>query len=1005
MRSTNLQASLAAAGFITLAALAQAAAPAGAGSAAQSAASETELSEVTVTGSRVILNGNDAPTPVTVVSVEDALVIKPSTIFENLAELPMFSGSRGLSGGANNSGLGASAALASLNLRNLGGQRGLVLFDGHRVPPTTADGIVNVNMLPQLLLQRVDVVTGGASAVYGSEAVTGVINFIIDRKFNGTKVNLQRGVSTYNDDRTYELGIAWGKDLFGGRGHIEASYQRHNDEGILHRQEAKESRSWLIPEWTVQGNGTAATPWHLQDNVHINTATFGGMIVCPTTGTTAAACLLPGNVPRPFIGQTFDDNGVLSPFQVGSTTGLTNSTIQIGGDGAYQDWPSLKSADRLDQLFLRLDYDITDSLHAFVSGSAADDFYNGNPSNLRTFGQGYNIGACNAFLSQAYQTALGCTTANANLATVPVFRFSKLFSGFSPGNPGANVDQYGHSYFVIGGLEGKFGNGYRWEAAFTQSRAGLTVRANKLHNQGNLYAALDAVINPANGQIVCNVTLTNPGLYPGCVPLNMFGPTAASAQAINYVFGRLEHRSTNKLTGIAGSIAGAPFNSWAGPVGMALSAEMRRQSYELFSSTLPTDFISCTGLRFGNCVDGTTTVWLNNFAIRTPVSQTTSEAAVEFNVPLLKDRSLFRDVNLNTAARYTRYNNNPGDDPTLVARTINATTWKTGITWALTDQLTLRWARSRDIRAPDLFDLYTPVATTANSRVTDYLQAAQPVLSPISQSGGNPFLNPEVSHTTTLGVVWRPTTGFSVAIDAYDITIKDALASINGSTEAVQRACYNSGGTSPLCVLIERPFLITNTTAANGITKVYNRRINVAVQKAQGIDFESNWRTSLLGRQFSLRGLVTYQPHLIYSTPPLATNDQAGVSFNDTYGLNPTPVWKASVFMHYNVTDSLAVDLSERWRSAMVWSADPDRLVGIGGVDSVAYTNMNLSYNMRNALGQVNVYLNVQNLFNTDPPASGNPGQQLNPGLTSNGFAFGDDVVGRYYSLGVRLRL
>ena len=325
---------------------------------AQSAASDSELSEVTVTGSRVIINGNDAPTPVTVVNVEEMLVTKPSTIAENLADLPAFSGSRGATNLPNNSGPNQGDAVAGLNLRNLGGLRALILYDGHRVPPTTADGYVDVNMLPQMLLQRADVVTGGASAVYGSDAVTGVINFITDTKFKGTKFNLQRGVSSYHDDQSYQLGIAWGKDLFAGRGHIEGSYQRHNDSGVLHRLSS--GRSWLNPLWTLQGDGSAALPYHLQDNVRITIATFGGLIVCPTASGTPgnpATCQV-GGVNRPLVGQTFDENGVLSPFQSGPTgpaAGLANGTIQIGGDGAYFDAPTLKSATKLDQFFSRFD--------------------------------------------------------------------------------------------------------------------------------------------------------------------------------------------------------------------------------------------------------------------------------------------------------------------------------------------------------------------------------------------------------------------------------------------------------------------------------------------------------------------------------------------------------------------------------------------------------------------------------------------------------------------------
>ena len=983
-------------------AVSHAAASGGATGPGQPGNPDTELSEVTVTGSRVIANGNDAPTPVTVVNVEDVMVTKPSTIFESLADLPVFSGSSAAKNNPQDPVASGGNSVVGLNLRNLGGQRALVLYDGHRVPPTSADGFVNIDMLPQMLLQRTEVVTGGASAVYGSDAVTGVINFITDTKFTGVKANLQGGVSSHNDDRSYEVGIAWGTDLGGGRSHFEASYQRHYDAGILHRLLA--GRGWTSPGWTLQGNGTTV-PYHLQDNVRIVSATFGGRIVCPTANY-VPPCAGQTGYTGPLVGQTFDENGVLTPFETGPSglaAGLTQGSVQIGGDGAYHAWPQLKSASQLDQFFARFDHDVSDTMHAALTASGAIDRQEGNSAGLRSFGQGWNLGACNAFLQQVYQTALGCTATNA--ASPPVFRFSKLFNGIEqPGSPGGTNIEYTHAYFINAGLDGKFGNGYRWEASYTHSQARLNNFQSKIHHMGQLFASLDAVVDPANGQVVCNVTLTNPGLWPGCVPINLFGPTAASVGAINYIFAPIWFTATNKLDGLSGSVTGAPFSSWAGPVDTALSAEVRRQTYSLTSSSEPSNFISCTGLRFGNCVNNTYYENLNTYTPRTPVKQTAAEAAVEFNVPLLKDRPLFRTMNLNLAGRYTHYNNNP-DDPLLAARSISAITWKAGLTWALTDWLSLRTARSRDIRAPNLYDLYTPVAVTSNSITIDFLQPSTPNTSPASQGGGNPDLKPEVSHTTTLGFVIRPAPSLSMAIDAYDIKIVDALANINGGAQDVQLACYASGGTSPLCALQERPFgCCSNTSAANALTKIYNRRINIAVQKAWGIDYEMNYATRLREHAFSVRTLVTYQPHLLYSQFSLPTNDQAGAGYNGTYGLLPTPIWKASLFTHYNVTETLAVDLSERYRSRMRWNADPTQS-SVGGIASVAYTNANVSYNVRRGIGQVNVYLNVQNLFDRDPPPAAASAQAFQPGLTSNGYAFGDDQVGRYYSLGVRVRL
>jgi outer membrane cobalamin receptor len=199
------------------------------------------LEEVLVTGSRVISNGNDSPTPVTVVTMEDLAATHPTTVFEALNDLPVFAASRTSMALPNNAG-GNNSAISALNLRGLGAPRTLVLYDGHRVPPTNQDGLIDVNTIPQMLLQRVDVVTGGVSAVYGSDAITGVVNFITDRKFNGIKANVQGGISQLMDDRSYELGLAFGRDLFGDRGHFEGSYQVHDDGGLLHRTDRKLGR-------------------------------------------------------------------------------------------------------------------------------------------------------------------------------------------------------------------------------------------------------------------------------------------------------------------------------------------------------------------------------------------------------------------------------------------------------------------------------------------------------------------------------------------------------------------------------------------------------------------------------------------------------------------------------------------------------------------------------------------------------------------------------------------
>ncbi len=1011
MKTSLLRTALAAAGACTLAAMN---AQAQTTSTASTGASGIQLEEVTITGSRIITNGNDAPTPVMVVTPEQLLATKPTTLYENLVDMPAFSGSRGASNGPPEGASQGQTGLSVLNLRNMGSERNLVLLDGRRIPPATADGLVDVGAVPQMLIQRVDVVTGGASAVYGSDAITGVTNFITDRNFNGLKVNLQRGISAQNDGKSYEVGIAAGTDLFGGRGHIEASYQRRSDDGLM-----SDDRDWTIPRWTVQGNG-GSIPWHLVGYVTNATASYGGAFACPpgtNQGTlNPAGCLLNGQ-PRPLVGQTFNQNGVLSPFnfgQSGQQDGLLAAN-QIGGDGVYFTQVSIRSQQRSDQGFLRFDYDLTDDIHAFVVSSLTANSTWGSRGTQRTFPPGWRMGACNAYLPSQHQTTLGCTPAMlanplSNTVTPPLFLFEKAFKPADNHGIGQDSKVRTRNYYVLGSLEGSFSDGYRWDATYTHSQSRMDID-NINQNRKNIFAAVDAVVNPANGQIVCRVTLTNPSEYPGCVPVNMFGPTSVTREAMEYMMPVVKNKTNTKLDGLAGTVTGSPLNGWAGPIGMALSGELRRLTMDLWSSARPDDFLTCNGLRFGNCTPGVTIPHGGALIPISGVNQTVAEGAYEINMPLIKDWSVFKDVTFNGAARYTQYKNDP-NNASIVSRTFTATTWKAGIVWDVTDSLTLRWTRSRDIRAPSLYDLYLPTSTGNPAFTFDYLLPTNPndpngpkgvQITAAPKTGGNPFLEAEVAHTSTVGIVWRPNAQFSLALDAYDIVLRDALYTLNGSNRPIQENCYASGGSSPLCQLQERPNGFSDTSFGNRMTAFYTRFVNIAEQKTSGIDLEASFNTDLFDRPLTLRALTTYQPHLLRYIPFSIRHDLAGVAYSNIGNTQPAPVWKASLFVRYKLTDRWAIDLSERYRSGLHWTSNPSE-TQVGGVASVMYTNLTVSYDVPTRFQQVNVFLNVQNLFDKEPPPAGTLGATF-PGSFPGVYVTGDDVLGRYFVAGVRIRL
>jgi iron complex outermembrane recepter protein len=919
------------------------------------------LEEVIVTGSRVIKNGDNSPTPVTVLATEDMQVIQPATIADNLNNLPVFSGSRNQYGNPNPAG--GNGAANQLNLRNLGANRNLILYDGHRVPPTLTDGTVDVDMIPQALIQRVDMVTGGVSAVYGSDAISGVINFVTNRNFNGIKANVQYGASEYGDSKQYNAGIAFGMNV-GDRGHFEGSYEYRDDKGVDFRS----ARPW-DQQWAATGLGSAAFPYYLTDHVRLAQTAFGGLIRSGVLN-----------------GQVFKTNGELSTFVNGQPTG--SAGVQIGGDGAYYD-ASLKAPLKSQQLFGRFDFDFTDDLHGYAVASA----------NLKTNSQArgpiqlqnITISSTNGFLSPTYRAQL----AAANQTT---FRMSEFMGMNAPRlTPETQADQY----FFNAGLEGKLGN-YDWDVSYVRGMTRQeTITRNNVRND-YLRAAIDATqVTAANvgstgltiGSIVCNVALTNPGLYPGCAPLNLFGPTAASAAAIDYIHDDTSSVAHQNMDDVAVTISGETFSTWAGPIISALSAEWRRLTLDTANEALDDDVFACTGLRF-NCV-ADTSIWQNAGNPLGEVTQSIKEAAFEFDAPLLKDVPGFQSLNLNGAVRYTSYSTS-GD----------YTTWKVGLDWHINDEFRFRGTTSRDIRAPTLNELFQP-QTVGLQTSTDLLTGQTPTV-PI-YGGGNADLTAEIGETSTAGLVWKPlfVPGFSLALDGYHINITNALSSVMGTVATAQEACYDSGGSSLFCTLQTRPGGFTRTPAnmlpGNQVTSWSRININIANVKTYGLDLEANYTGTLLGRRFSARGFVNWQPHLYFNTPGLLDLDHGGVAYS-TNALYPAPQVKTSLMLNYSVTDRFTIAMMEKWRSSMTMKNNPNHIWINDKVASIAYTSLNFGYDLFEERGKAQVFVNVQNVFDKNPPPAAFYSAQTQPGQFG-GWAIGDDPIGRYWTLGLRVKL
>jgi outer membrane receptor protein involved in Fe transport len=938
---------------------------------AQSATTEPALSEVVVTGSRVISNGNNSPTPVTVVQAEELMQLQPTTVNDALAYLPVFQGSRGQFSQPNTTGLygGGNPATTELNLRNLGPQRTLILFDGQRVAPTNALGIVDADMVPQELIQRVDVVTGGVSAVYGSDAIAGVVNYITDKNFNGFKAEANYGLSDRDDDQSWKAGFAAGTRI-GSNGHLELSYDHYETKGLPHRNERGYYLYNLLGGTPGQsGLGSPANPYVLFNNVHNAQSSYGGLV---TNGSLK--------------GQQFAIDSLLSAFNHGAATGSTN--MEVGGDGTIGGLNSLAAPVTFDQLFLRFDYDLTDTVHFHTeaTGNWKVDTTYSNPTNFNN----QTFSTSNAFLPAAVKAAMGAAT---------TFTMSKSYSQIPLLTQISNV----RNKFINLGLDGKLGQA-DWGVDVNYSNNYINdVYKNNINGQ-KLSAALDAVPNAA-GQIVCNASLTN-AAYSDCVPYNPFGPTAANPAAIAYVTETTHLQPKFTQEEASGHLDSDLFEMPAGAVRGSVSAEWRKQTFSQNADALPTAYNYCTGgIRF-NCSATTSTTPMATyqiaFAYGPPQSQSVKEGAVEFDAPLLKDVPFIKSLNLNGAARYTSYDVGG-----------KAWTWKVGLDWHVNDDVRVRATQSRDIEAPTLGMVYQPLLVAFVNN-TDTLTNQSPQV-PASNTGTRDVVS-EVGHTTTAGIVWEPhfLPGFSMSVDGYHIIIDGALIQVQGQSPATQSVCYASKGTSAYCALQMRPgcFDPTNpacTAAANQVTGWIDVFQNVSKIETYGADVELNYATRMFEHALKARLLTTWQPHYLFAQPGAPTYDFGNVAYPNLVPLQAVPAVQMTATLDFALTDKLFFDIAERWRTAMQLEPDgitcalpapatgaPPPCVFPKGPSAYYTTNINLIYQYGSAGNDL--YFNVRNVF--DKLA------QPLVGLSANsGFALTDDPVGRYYTVGIHVRM
>ncbi len=682
---------------------------------AETTAASAGADEIVVTGSRIARTGFTSPTPTTVLGSEEFAKVAAPNLADVVNQIPAVRPSLTPSSSTNNS---QYAGGNYLDLRGLGFNRTLVLVDGKRFVPAQIQGPVDINAIPQALIGSIDVVTGGASAAWGSDAVAGVVNFRFDHKLEGFKGSIQGGITDHNDHRNYLASLAYGKDFADGRGKLLLAGEMAENSGIA-RQDDR--------DWGGQGWGIIANPAYtatnneprnlLVANARSSNLSYGGVI---TSG--------------PLAGKQFAPDGTLIPFTYGT---LRTATGMVGGDGADgTDALVLEVPLERRSAYGRLSYEFGSALTAYTEASWAQS-QTDHPGLTRT-DTAIRITRDNAFLSASVRDAMAAN----NVTSFTMGRYNRDYGrGFN--HIKAETKR------VVGGLEGEIGGGWSWDGYYTYGQTKNRHRGSNARITRNFNLAVDAITDPATGAAVCRDVAARAA---GCVPINLFGDGAPSPQAIDYVTGETDRLWNLKQQAAALTVRGEPFSTWAGPVSLATGVEWRRESADVTSDPLS----AAASFATGNTVpwDGVVSV---------------KEAFGELVVPLAADQSWADSLELNVAGRITDYS---------TSGTVE--TWKVGGTWDVNDDIRFRLTRSRDIRAPALAELFSGATTAQFSPFDPLINQSYSVQTVTRGNPGlKPEKADTLTAGVVLSPSFVP--NLRLSVDYYDIKLEGAILALSAA--------------------------------------------------------------------------------------------------------------------------------------------------------------------------------------------------------------------------------
>ncbi|HEY8003334.1 MAG TPA: TonB-dependent receptor [Phenylobacterium sp.] len=979
-------------------------------SAAAAAAPSSEVSKIVVTGTRIPTPNLTSVAPVTSVTSADIKAQGVARVEDLLNSLPQSFAAQGsnVSNGSNGT--------ATVNLRGLGSARTLVLIDGKRLMagnPTSAITAVaaDLNFIPTALVERVDILTGGASAVYGADAVAGVVNFIMNRNFEGVRIDAQYSIYQHSQ---HEGGV---QDV------VRAA-----------RAKAAVPDNFIVPGDFTGGEGDTETIV-----LGVNAPDGKGNVTAYATHVQInavlasnydyTACTLNSGVT--FLAAGCGGSGTAFPTRFGSfivdPSGPGNTFRARTGNDVYNFSPTnyLARPDQRYGMGAFAHYEVNPHFQAYADLMFMDDtstaqiapggiFASSGPGPGGTFA----VNCDNPFMS-AQEAGLLCGAAAGTATNVNVAVARRNVEG------GGRLSIFEHQEqrYVVG-LKGDLAADWSYDAYIQYGKTTLSAEQDANFLTSRINRSLIAKRNAA-GQIVCQSVID--GSDPACIPINYFQLGGVTTAALNYLqaptFSSGNIIEQVASANVVGSLPDNFKSPWANDkVGVSVGAEYRREHLDSKS-----DVPQATG-----DVNG-------NGAAKPPVNggYDVYELFGEARIPLIQDQPWAKDITAEVAYRYSDYSN---------AGTTN--TYKVSGDWTIIDGFRLRAGYNRAVRAPNVVELFSPQNVVLDGTVDPCagLAASNPLVQrcatlfnlttaqvlalepdPASQyngqTGGNPNLKPEKSDTYTVGLVWQPSflPGSNLTVDWFDIKVNDYISNVGANV--IINGCVN--GTNPdFCALVHRD-AIGSIRSTQGFVK--DTVINQGALHTSGVDVSAGYHTGLDTFGISNMGSISanFVGTWLDKLETTVLNGEPAIDCAGFYGstcstlggtANPNPEWRHKLRVTWNTPFEYGwfggLGLSAQWRyfaSVDVdgTSSQPALKAAVAPTDAKlgarSYLDLLATFKVKD---NYSFRLGVNNVLDQDPPLAGSGGGAFPSNCPAgacnqNVYAQMYDTLGRYFFVGL----